>query len=302
MDTDLLELRRSKARDWQSKTQKSQPSRSRSPRRSVMDIDAGVQESLRVLTWNVDGLNENAEVEDLLGRTLWVTEEIARIRPHVIFLQELVDFSFSIIEQRCGNSFHVFRQGNCDQPYFVAILVHKATMKVEGNAMPVRFPNSLMGREGLYVSAKLKEDTRSPCIGFLTAHLESMREYASERKNQYEICAKYIEKQQVDFSFFGGDLNAREVDVPPSISSYDCWVTAGRPSDHQYTWDLTRNMNASFPNGSQPRCRFDRMYLIPGRDTQKRELMKFELVGTTTIPNLGDASDHFGVLVEISLK
>jgi tyrosyl-DNA phosphodiesterase 2 len=302
MDADLVELRRSKARDWQSKTQKSQPSRSRSPRRSPMDVDAGFQESLRVLTWNVDGLNENAEVDDLLGRTLWVTEEIIRIRPHVIFLQELVDFSFSIIEQRCRNSFHVFRQSNCDQPYYVAILVHKATMEVEGVPMPVRFPKSLMGREGLYVAAKMKDDARSPLIGFLTAHLESTREHASERKNQYELCVKFIENQQVDFTVFGGDLNAREIDVPKSISSFDCWTLAGRPSDHQYTWDLVRNKNAFFPDGSQPRCRFDRMYLIPGRETGKRVLSKFELVGTKPIPNLGHASDHFGIFIEISLQ
>ena len=255
-----------------------------------------------MLTWNVDGLNENAEVDDLLGRTLSVIEEILRIRPHVVFLQELVNFSFSIIDQRCRNSFHIFRQSNCDKPYYVAILVHKATMQVEGAPMPVRFPKSLMGREGLYVAVKMKDDLRSPLIGFLTAHLESTRDYACERKNQYELCVKFIQNQQIDFCVFGGDLNARESDVPKSISCFDCWTLAGRPSDHQYTWDLARNKNVRLPNGAQARYRFDRIYFIPSRDTGKLELSKFELVGTKPIPNLGHASDHFGILAEISLK
>lgn len=270
-----------------------------------MDIDTvSTIESIQVLTWNVDGLNENSDEDDLLGRTLWIVQEIDRARPHVVFLQELVALSFSIIEQKCKNSFHVFRQVQSDQPYFVAILIHKATMDIVGDPVRVPFPNSQMGREGLFVSAKLKNKLQraTPLIGFLTAHLESLRDYGSERKNQFEICTKFIQNlTNVDFSVFGGDLNARDSDVPKAVTAHDCWVLAGRPPTHQYTWDLTLNKNVSFPNGAQPRCRFDRMYLIPGKDPKDHTVTQFRLIGTEPIPNLRHPSDHFGVLVGIKV-
>jgi endonuclease/exonuclease/phosphatase family metal-dependent hydrolase len=275
-----------------------------------METDCGPSDTLRVLSWNIDGLDENSDMEDILGRTLWVIREINRTRPHVVFLQELVELSISIIEQQCKNSFHVFRQINCTQPYFVAILVHKSTMDIVGRPEPIPFPKSVMGREGLLVTARLRNvDHLSSPISFITAHFESTREFAVERKNQFETCWKFIQGKSSSptnnnhsFTVFGGDLNARDSDVPKILSNLDCWVLAGKPTEHQYTWDLVRNKNSVFPDGAQPRCRFDRMYVVPGTQKSVPPIKDFQLVGTEPVPNRRHASDHFGVLVEISLK
>jgi len=255
---------------------------------------------LRILSWNIDGLDDRSD--DISGRTLWVVHEINRLRPHVVFFQELIESNMSLIEKKCTSSFHIFRQSRPSQPYFVAILVHKASMiLLSSHSTVVPFPSSRMGRSGVFVSAQVRD--HSERIGFLTGHLESLREGSAERMNQFNICEQFIAQQKhiVDFCVFGGDLNARDNEIPKNLEDCDAWSLAGRPGDHQFTWDMVCNQNLSaMSNGGKPRCRFDRVYIVP-----QRQVKVFQLVGTDPVPGLAAgrfASDHFGLFVSVSLR
>ena len=303
----LADIRRQRAERWKTDrkgipedTASASRVRSRSPRHMdiCVDLDSPVGSSpgpLRVMSWNIDGLDNNSNEEDMLGRTLWVTKEINESRPHVVFLQELIEFNFQIISQYLSGAFYIFKQQECNQPYFVAILVHKATMSIHHPGVTIPFPSSKMGRGGVIVAASLKSSNVK--IGFVTAHLESLRESSSERIRQFGICTdaadSAISSGAVDVCVFGGDLNIRDNEVPTAFRSRDCWTLAGKPKNHEFTWDLTLNDNARMPNGAKPKCRFDRIYVIGS----KLSVEEFKLVGTERVQGLDRfASDHFGIL------
>jgi endonuclease/exonuclease/phosphatase family metal-dependent hydrolase len=311
----LGEIRRERAILWKNK-KRGMPAeevpaaraRSRSPRKPTsVEIDAEPVSSssdMRILSWNIDGLDDVSDEEDMLGRTLWVVEEILRTQPNVIFLQELVDFNFAILTQRFQGSFHIFKQQMHLQPYFVAIMVHKGTMEVSASDS-VHFPTSRMGRGGVYVSARRKGT--NCLVGFITGHLESLRESSTERQTQLRTClefAKNVTKEEHLSCFvIGGDLNIRDTEVPPEIKDKDAWILAGRKRECEYTWDLSRNDNAKMPNGSTPKCRFDRFYVLETFSGSATKVTDFSLIGTARIQGLGRfASDHFGILINITTE
>ena len=278
-------------------------SRSRSPRRSVRPI-LEVESDLRVLSWNIDGLDSEREPEDLIGRTLWVVKTINETRPHVVLLQELIDFNLNLLSRVLGKAFHIYTQEDPSLPYFVGILVHKATVDVIGRPMTISFPTTKMGRSALSVRVKLKSKPES-VVECITAHLESLRESANERKKQLSVMQTHIdevlESRVIQRVLFAGDLNIRDNEVPEKFKSNDCWVQAGRDKDSEYTWDLQRNDNSSMPNGGKPRCRFDRMYCF-SPSTVSFTADSFQLVGTERVQGLDRfPSDHFGILASFKL-
>jgi hypothetical protein len=107
---------------------------------------------------------------------------------------------------------------------------------------------------------------------------------------------------RIDMIVFGCDLNARDAEVPSELHASDCWILAGKPSEHQYTWDLSLNTN-SFLNGAKPRCRFDRLYALMG-ESSTNCIVSFNLVGrepVTGLPGTRFASDHFGIFADFEL-
>lgn len=267
--------------------------RSRSPRGAEQDDVDMEPEALRILSWNIDGLDNESSEEDMLGRTLWVLKEISERRPHVVFLQELVDFNFQIVQERLGSAYHVVPQRDPAQPYFVAILVHRYSMEIQ-SSRTVSFPHSKMGRSAVYVCAKLRTKPEIR-IGLMTAHLESQREYSAERKSQLSICSNLVSDE--DVFVLGGDLNLRDNEVPAQLANQDCWILAGRDKQHEFTWDTSRNDNVVMPGRAKPKCRFDRLYL-----KGNARVADFSLTGTERIPGLRRfASDHFGVFAKLMI-
>ena len=284
----LDEIRKQRASAWAAKNPKaSETSRSRSRSPRVIPKPSEVT-PLRVLTWNIDGLDNHSDEIDILGRTLWVIDQIATLCPHVVFLQELIEYNYSILFQKLGSAYHFIKQENCAQPYFVAILIHKRTMEYHSPGR-IPFPTSKMGRSAVYLKARLQGTTE--WIGFITAHLESLAESSVERKSQLNLCLDHATGP----TLFGGDLNIRDTEVPSHLT--DCWVLAGSNKEHQYTWDMSRNDNPKMTG--KPRCRFDRLYALNFEPL----ITKFELVGTERVVGLGRfASDHFGIFLEIAIK
>lgn len=297
----LEEIRKQRAATWASQKKdrdvvmldsaSMRSSRSRSPRKKGCE--------LKILTWNIDGLDNNSNDEDMLGRTLWVVKQISELRPHIVFLQELVDLNYQILARLLGKSFHIYVQENAEHPYFVAILVSKqAADGLVGKPEMIKFPTSKMGRAAIFVSVRLQGFPTE--MGFITSHLESLRESSNERRDQLSMIDAFIRKRSEKVIFFGGDLNIRDNEVPGRWK--DCWIIAGKDKAEEFTWDLSRNSNAKMPNGSQPRCRFDRMYIFDESNVVPFvEVKKVQLVGTTPVDGLEGrfASDHFGVLTTV---
>lgn len=272
--------------------------RSRSPRKR--EELSSESTAFKVLTWNIDGLDNDSDEEDMLGRTLWVVKQIRHLNPDVVFLQELVDFNFQIISQFLCKGFHIHVQEDAKHPYFVAVLVNKLTVEVIGKPIPIEFPNSKMGRAALFVSIRRKGSTAQ--YGCITTHLESLRESSHERMSQISIIDAFAKTRMEDTCIFGGDLNIRENEVPETWKDKDSWIIAGKDGREEFTWDLSMNSNARMPNGSKPRCRFDRIYLLKNESNKK--VKTFKLVGKSPVEGLEGrrfASDHFGVFVSLGI-
>ena len=125
------------------------------------------------------------------------------------------------------------------------------------------FPGSSMGRHLLQM-----------CIIFhgvslqaITTHLESMKDYAAERKRQLKICFDEVVKhtRQGKICIFGGDLNVRDHELKNLIPEHavDVWQACGSALEEKFTWDMTVNNNLSWEGRFKPKLRFDRLYFTP---------------------------------------
>lgn len=139
----------------------------------------------------------------------------------------------------------------------------------------------------------------------VTSHLESMKDYARERKTQLRTAFDVmVENQKDKVCIFGGDLNVREaevrsVKVPEGV--VDVWEACGADPSTQYTWDVKNNDNLdwSFPN--RPQARYDRIYISPSDG--KLRPTRFELVGQDRLDSCGRfPSDHWGLWVEFDIQ
>ncbi|CAK0789787.1 unnamed protein product [Prorocentrum cordatum] len=202
-------------------------------------------------------------------------ERVARRRPFAVLLQEVVPPALELLssEKVLGGSYEVVVPK--DPPMFV----------VSGRLGPpttVPFPSTRMGRQLLCVTLQLAGGD-SPLL-LATAHLESTKDHAAERRRQMLQSLRHLRSQvgkppaaapagtaPVGAAVFGGDLNARDDDVREVMQQLgadgagvaDAWVHCGSPAAARYTWDTVENTNvgASF----SCRTRFDRvLFLSPG--------------------------------------
>lgn len=252
---------------------------------------------LKVISWNIDGLdskNFNTRVKAVC--TILFSE-----KPDIVFLQEVIAEGFSIID-RCLSEEYLLVSGqnaNSLAPYFTIAMLRKNRVRCEKQTVEP-FPTTKMGRTLLVVEAAAGEYP----LTLITAHLESTKEHQRERKKQLntalQTAADVPSSRTV---IFGGDLNCRnqEIDdiggVPDRL--VDIWSECGAKKFTEYTWDMVKNDNLTFPN-FKPRCRFDRLYL--NKDSPF-EASDFMLVGMQRIRScLCFPSDHFGVMTMLKLR
>lgn len=290
---DLNDIRRLRASKYNEAKEPTARSRSRSPRDSAGDvvmIDGPVE--FRVLSWNIDGLDDRTNEEDIIGRWLAVQEVINSEQVHVVLLQEVIEFSYQLISSLLSKSFYVLKQCDPALPYFTIILVHRpSTLLLSHETAP--FITSRMGRAVQSVAVCLR-DRREVRLTVFNTHLESGKESAMERTRQ----AARLADEASGSGIIAGDLNIRDGEVPEEWRSRDCWALAGGEKSEQYTWDLTLNDNTQMGSGFKPKFRFDRMYVLG----QQLRVRKFKLVGKERVQGLGRfPSDHFGILTTFQL-
>lgn len=260
--------------------------------------------TLQLLSWNIDGLDER----DLEERTTAVCQTVLLKQPHVILLQEVIRPTLLLLQQKLQSQYHIFTPSNPPEHYFAAILVRKDSRGsiLPGSFSANTFPGTRMGRQLL----ELPLSFYGVDFLILTSHLESMKDYSGERKEQLRAAfdAMLRGRSEGKLCVFGGDLNVREAEVksvrvPDGV--LDAWQACGGARDTKFTWDLKENDNLDWPYPSRPQARYDRIYSTApagggcggGGGGQLRPVV-FELVGQDRLYNCGRfPSDHFGLWV-----
>ena len=239
---------------------------------------------LRVLTWNIDGLDPAAAE----GRALGVLREILAADADVVLLQEVTPPWLGAALQPVlgGAGYASFPPWGVRQGYGSMVFSRRPVV-AWGQAS---LPETHMGR--LLVTVELADGVR-----VLTGHLESLAAGAAARRAQLAAVMAALGAAQAEgqAALFGGDTNLREAEVSPEAAACDAWTLAGAPEAARYTWDLVRNRNKVMPDGGRPRARYDRVF-VAGLSVER-----LALVGEAPVAEAGGRwpSDHFGVLVEV---
>lgn len=140
----------------------------------------------------------------------------------------------------------------------------------------------------------------------MTSHLESMKDYAAERKRQlrtvFDIMGQAASSSDKRVHLFGGDLNLREaelrsVGLPPD--TVDVWEAYGAEASQRYTWDVAENDNLDWPYPSRPQARYDRLYVSKTGGCLQPQ--SFSLVGKERLACGRFPSDHWGIEAEFKV-
>ena len=251
--------------------------------------------TLHILSWNIDGLCEQFTSE----RAGVVCDIIDKRKPEVVFLQEIVNSTWSLLNKRLGSVYFIYRDEEIATSwhYFCILLIRKNSAVTQKSDHPeiVRFPESQQKRYLI----KFRINFRGIPILLLTSHLESLVRYAGERKNQLKTCFRIMKEELVKeprgVSILGGDLNLLDKELA-QVSGlpddfYDVWETYGSEYSEKYTWD-----------SNEPRFRLDRLLCCANKDVKLLPSL-FQLVGGDKLQKCGDMhpSDHLGIWAEFEL-
>jgi tyrosyl-DNA phosphodiesterase 2 len=255
---------------------------------------------LKLLSWNIEG-RHSADLEERIG---YICELIMTRKPHVVFLQEVVDQSWGpLIVARLGQIYNCHPSPNPSMNYYNAILIVKEGTSITGDLSMYRFPGSQKGRHLLQLPVQILGVE----LDVMTTHLETKLERKDERIRQLsEVFGMMNALERSNrMSIFGGDLNLRDTEVisrdDMPEDAVDLWVACGRQREHQYTWDATVNDNLTVRQQPPPSLRFDRIYLNP--DDGALRPKSFELVGKDRLSRCGRfPSDHWGIWAEFQVK
>ena len=266
------------------------------PRSRATSSRGGDQDSstLHLLSWNIDGLDRKFTCE----RAGVVCDMIGERRPEVVYLQEIVDSTWKILQERLGTTYFLYRDEEIATSwhYFCILMIRKESAVLPESKSPeiLRFPQSQQSRYLIQMHVKFR-NTR---ILLLTSHLESLPRDASERKKQLQTCFRIMEEKLLKdpggVCILGGDLNLKDSELaqirglPENV--YDVWEFCGSEAEQKYTFE-----------SSKPRFRLDRLYCCA--DEMKLVPKLFELVGREEIAQCGGMfpSDHFGLWAEFEI-
>ncbi len=235
--------------------------------------------------------------------------------PHVVFLQEVVSSTWDEIIKSVNSLYDCYSPVN-SAPYFVAILTQKEAINTTGGLEVRDFSSSGMGRQLLQLPIRYA----GADIHLMTSHLESTAQCKAERKSQlkiaFDIANRLCSENPERNCIFGGDLNLRDDEVRSvglPAGMVDVWEVCGAPKDQRYTWDVTANDNLDWPYPRKPKCRFDRLYLMPGNKGGRLRVPsseaavgggeRFALVGKVRLSKCGGRfpSDHWGIWAEFEV-
>jgi len=269
-------------------------------------INGRLPSTLRLLTWNVDFLTENAS--ERLGAALGhIQRDVFRCRagegpePCCILLQEVHIEAFHVIldNEWVRQHFAIAPVSPDKWPphaeYGNVTLVSRTIPISE--VWSLEFESSAMSRNALLVDLKLSEsdsDSRVVTLRVANTHLESLSLGEKVRPVQMGLIAKLLKEKGIDGGIVGGDMNAigaSDAGIARSVGLVDSWK--GREEDEEgYTWGY--QTSEEYPPG-----RLDKILFTPGRRIEVEE-PKMIGVGVTTVDDIW-VSDHYGLITTVRM-
>jgi len=283
------------------------------------------EQCLRVLTWNVNGLDDDAGTPLRLRA---IIEEIRGSNADVVALQEVVESFRSALVTTFSGIYSFEDEGaSRSQHYYTLIMFRKDRLTKQSSKREgfTGLGSSDMGRDLLSVDFGFHAGT-SRTFTVITSHLESgsaQYEPAScaKRKQQYEhLLRKVLSLASSSPNRLGivtcGDFNLREAEdkevrAKLKKAGVDCdlvvdaFVSAGSPAAARETW--VRKINPSM--ATPMKARYDRqLYNGPSDAAARFSLMTggMRLVGCRDVPGVDrltsersgftTPSDHMGIL------
>jgi len=259
----------------------------------------GVPSRVRVMSWNLDGL----DTDSLDARSRAAAAAVLAESPTVLLLQEVVAASQTILEGLLSHHYVLLFAPQVH--YYVGVGLRRERCHLEQHQVRP-FASSQMGRALLCVSARVAD---VPML-LMSAHLESTRDGQTERRRQLQAGFGLMEAAAADgrSALLGGDLNLRDADIDAvglPRGTVDLWQATGSRREALYTWDTMRNGNAGryMTGRGKPRLRFDRFYLRGARTTATQLLpVYFELAGLERVPNSTRfVSDHWAIVAHFNI-
>ena len=263
------------------------------PREQIpIDDPSNSRKVLRILTWNIEGLNPVLVIE----RAMAVCNEIESRVADIVYLQEIIPKTWDAITNRLQSKYYFYRDKAASLRRYYHILMIRIDSPVvpEDDVQVMRFPNTKQSRLLLHLPVRFHDRE----MHLLTSHLESptFSTNATERKNQLSAVftlMSNLSESQGKICIFGGDMNitdqeVEQVGLPETFG--DLWEMCGSDPRRKLTWE-------SF----EPTKRLDRLYMCPKGSALQPTT--FDLVGECLLDDYGVyASDHLGVWVEFELK
>ena len=259
--------------------------------------------TLRLLTWNVDGLNETG----LEARARAVVAEVVASRPDVVLLQEVVAANAAILRGGLAAAGFSWHDGGAGRKfaYHVVIALRSASARMRpGSGELTEFGDTAMGRHVV----RLDADVSGVHVRLLTSHLESTGDAAcsARRVAQFSELLLELSTSDAELTLFGGDTNLRDAEAKEARARMlganagsvpDAWEALGSAPATRWTWDTGTNKNCGI--AASIKCRFDRVFYAAPRGGRATSM---QLLGLQRVPALGlHPSDHYGILTEFQL-
>ena len=169
---------------------------------------------LKVLSWNIDGLQVDAELQNRMST---VAREIRTCDADIVCLQEVTTIFQPRLEKELNGDYWFFPEPGYeshipDVSYYTMILTKKKSIDVMSYGRK-DFENSKssMSRDLLSLLFRKSSAGRHSCpILITTSHLESTAAYGETRKKQYrEVLELLQEKKDIVGQIACGDFNLR---------------------------------------------------------------------------------------------
>lgn len=244
-------------------------------------------DELRLLTWNVDGLNESqlGERMERLCLEIMIGGDLRRAvagaptapMPHVIALQEVVRVAHrAYFAPHLGAAgFTLWPEAPVDgREHYELVAVRAPWVLERCERRP--FTESPLARAGTLATIRHAVSGRRALV--ITGHLESLRSGHEARLAQAREIAGWMREADLP-AVFAGDTNLREAEwqeLEPSLGVRDVFVALGAPKRARVTWRPEGEMRAGF--------RFDRVWTTGALEARELRLR--------SVPR---ASDHAGV-------
>ena len=286
----------------------------------ISDPDA---EKLRLLTWNIDGLNPKFRA----SRTNMIIDEILGLEtiPDAILLQEVVVDTETMLRLALENQYH-FCEISDDVRYgfgyytLTCIRKCKSIHILENERIQYKgMAESQMGRDLHSTSISIGE--KQVKLMLLNSHMESLKESSSIRTAQ--LCSAFSKmlSNKASGAILAGDLNMRQSEQNEAMkqiegakgSIIDVYEFYNRPAYASNTWVLPEEAYSGENKKPYIRfsCRFDRVYhnsrgiefapntkskVLQMLGTNKRSFRDGNGSILYSLP-----SDHYGILVDFCL-